>query len=158
MCFWYLWIKTHTPKIIWILMTVKIVVLLRFLASGFLRTVINVEYPPIAVDPLLPTRLQGKTWRRDLLKNTRCRKPFTTFWSTVRSDRAKHKIPLSFKKQAQGGDSTISERTGKGPRSFGSSEPLLRCCTGTLSLGSSCSAENTQDVSVKHKRRQRRRK
>lgn len=69
MCFWYLWIKTHThtPKIIWILMTIKIVVLLRFLASGFLRTVINVEYPPIAVDPLLPTRLQVKTWRRGVV-------------------------------------------------------------------------------------------
>lgn len=42
-------------------MTIKHGVILGFLALWVQLTVINIENPPIAVDPLLPTRLEGKT-------------------------------------------------------------------------------------------------
>lgn len=40
----------------------------------------------------------------------------------------------------------VTELTGRGPRSEGSSEDLLLICTGILSLGSSCSEKNKKGV------------
>lgn len=53
---------------------------------------------------------------------------------------------MSMHKTKKGRGSKTDELTGRGPRSFGSSEALLLCCTGIFSLGSSCSEENKQDV------------
>lgn len=55
--FWYLWIKTNTKNNF----NIEHIIILGFLVLWVLRTVINVENPPIAVDPLFPTRLEGKT-------------------------------------------------------------------------------------------------
>lgn len=61
------------------------------------------------------------------------------YWLLLRAMFLKKKECVSDKQY--GGGSKSGAHTGKGPRSFGSSEPLLLCCTGILSLGSSCSEE-----------------